>query len=117
MRKSMILLVATVALAGCSSDELVNSPKTRTDGEAPIAFSVEKKNITRATNLEDLGHYNFGVWAYKTGTSGSKNVMNNYLVGYSDGTAKGYEKSGASTWKNNAGSETDHTSPWFYENL
>ncbi len=117
MRKSMILLVATVVLAGCSSDELVNSPKTRTDGEAPIAFSVEKKNITRATNLEDLGHYNFGVWAYKTGSSGSKNVMNNYLVGYSDGTAKGYEKSGASTWKNNAGSETDHTSPWFYENL
>lgn len=117
MRKSMILLVATVALAGCISDELVNSPKTRIDGEAPIAFSVEKKNITRATNLEDLGHYNFGVWAYKTGSSGSKNVMNNYLVGYSDGTAKGYEKSGASTWKNNAGSETDHTSPWFYENL
>lgn len=117
MRKTMILLVAAVALAGCSSDELVNNPKTRTDGEAPIAFSVEKKNITRATNLEELGHYNFGVWAYKTGSSASKNVMTNYLVGFSDGTGKGYEKSGASTWKGDAGTESDHQSPWFYENL
>ena len=43
--------------------------------------------------------------------------MNNYLVGYSNGTNKGYEKKGASTWDGSAGSETDHKSPWFYENL
>ncbi len=116
MKKPMILVVATVALAGCSSDELVN--RLKTEKETPIAFSVEKKNITRATNLEELGHYNFGVWAYKTSAvSETKSVMNNYLVGYSDGTSKGYDKSGASTWNDNIGTVEDHKSPWFYENL
>ena len=115
MKITMILAAAALVLASCSSDELINSPKTA--GDTPIAFSVDKKNITRATNLEDLGHYNFGVWAYKKGTAGTKIVMNNYLVGYSNGTNKGYEKTGASTWDGSAGSETDHKSPWFYENL
>ena len=115
MKKTMILAAAALVLASCSSDELINSPKTA--GDTPIAFSVDKKNITRATNLEALGHYNFGVWAYKKGTAGTKIVMNNYLVGYSNGTNKGYEKTGASTWNVSAGSETDHKSPWFYENL
>lgn len=114
MKKTMILAAAAIVLASCSSDELINSPKTA--GDTPIAFSVDKKNITRATNLEALGHYNFGVWAYKK-TPGTKIVMNNYLVGYSNGTNKGYEKTGASTWNVSAGSETDHKSPWFYENL
>ncbi len=116
MKKTMILAAAAIVLASCSSDELINSPKTA--GDTPIAFSVDKKNITRAseTSLESLGHYNFGVWAYKK-TPGTKIVMNNYLVGYSNGTNKGYEKTGASTWNVSAGSETDHKSPWFYENL
>lgn len=114
MKKTMILAAAALVLASCSSDELINSPKTA--GDTPIAFSVDKKNITRATNLEALGHYNFGVWAYKK-TPGTKIVMNNYLVGYSNGTDKGYENTGASTWDGSAGSETDHKSPWFYENL
>lgn len=114
MKITMILAAAALVLASCSSDELINSPDS---AGAPIAFSVEKKNITRATNLEELGHYNFGVWAYKKGTQGAQNVMNNYLVGYSDGNGKGYDNSGASTWKSTAGLDTDHTSPWFYENL
>lgn len=114
MKKTMILAAAALVLASCSSDELINSPKTA--GDTPIAFSVDKKNITRATNLEALGHYNFGVWAYKK-TPGTKIVMNNYLVGYSNGTDKGYENTGASTWDGSAGSEKDHKSPWFYENL
>ncbi len=115
MKKTLILAAATLVLASCSSDELINSPKTA--GDAPIAFSVDKKNITRATNLEDMGHYNFGVWAYKKGTPGTKIVMNNYLVGYSNGTNKGYENSGASTWAGSTNSVKDHISPWFYENL
>ena len=114
MKKTMILAAAALVLASCSSDELINSPKTA--GDTPIAFSVDKKNITRATNLEALGHYNFGVWAYKK-TPGTKIVMNNYLVGYSNGTDKGYEKSGASTWAGSTVSDQDHISPWFYENL
>ena len=65
MKKALFLTAAVIALASCSSDELVN--KSAASNEAPIAFSVEKKNMTRATteqNLEATGHYNFGVWAY-----------------------------------------------------
>ena len=119
MKKLVIMAAAVVALASCSSDELVKSP---VDGnEAPIAFSVEKKNITRATTeqtLEATGHYNFGVWAYKYGTSlTTQQVMGNYLVGYSDGAGKGYDKTNATTWKASTTSDTDHESPWFYEYL
>lgn len=117
MKKLAFLAVAAVALASCSSDDLVD--RSAAENEAPIAFSVEKKNITRATNLEELGHYNFGVWAYKYGTGlTTQQVMNNYLVGYSNETTKkGYDHTNATTWASEIGSETDHTSPWFYEYL
>ena len=116
MKKSLILAVAAIAMASCSSDELVSKPTT---GETPIAFSVEKANITRAKNLEETGHYNFGVWAYKykEGATTGAVVMGNYLVGYSDGTSKGYDKTNSTTWAGVAGSLKDHTSPWFYEYL
>ena len=116
MKKVTIFAAIAMTMVGCSSDELVNNSTENT--EAPIAFSVEKKNISRATNLEDLKHYNFGVWAYKVKGSNNQLVMNNYLVGYSNETIKkGYEHSGSTTWASAIGSETDHTSPWFYENL
>ena len=116
MKKSLILAIAAIAMASCSSDELVNKPTT---GETPIAFSVEKANITRGTQkLEATGHYNFGVWAYKykDGLT-TQQVMDNYLVGYSDGSNLGYDKTNSTTWDANAGSLDDHKSPWFYENL
>ena len=117
MKKLAFLAVAAVALASCSSDDLVD--RSAAENEAPIAFSVEKKNITRATNLEDLKHYNFGVWAYKykSGATTGALVMDNYLVGYSDGSAKGYDKSKATTWAGDAGTTENHLSPWFYESL
>ena len=120
MKKAIIFAAVAMTMVGCSSDELVNS--STENNEAPIAFSVEKKNITRGTTaqaLEATGHYNFGVWAYKykDGLTTQK-VMDNYLVGYSNETdKKGYEHSGSTTWASAIGSETDHTSPWFYENL
>lgn len=117
MKKTVFLAAAAVALASCSSDELVNNSAVN---EAPIAFNVGQKNITRSTNLEDAKHYNFGVWAYKTRTSGdptSQLVMDNYLVGYSNGSNLGYYKENASTWNGTAGEVTDHKSPWFYEKL
>lgn len=117
MKKVTIFAAIAMTMIGCSSDELVNNSTENT--EAPIAFSVEKKNISRGTALENLGHYNFGVWAYKykDGLTTQK-VMDNYLVGYSNETIKkGYEHSGSTTWASAIGSETDHTSPWFYENL
>ena len=119
MIKKLVSLTAIAAtLASCSSDELVNKP---TNEGAPIAFSVEKKNITRATtvkNLEETGHYNFGVWAYKYGTGlTTQQVMGNYLVGYSNGSNVGYDKTNSTTWASDAGTDTDHKSPWFYEYL
>lgn len=128
MKKTVLFALATITLASCSSDGLVNNSSSGdASNEAPIAFSVEKKNITRAgetstlTSLESTGHYNFGVWAYKTRASvdpTSQQVMNNYLVGYSNETDKnGYDHSGSTTWASTIGTEKDHTSPWFYENL
>lgn len=119
MKKQVLFAIATMTLASCSSDGLVNNSSSG-GGEAPIAFSVEKKNITRATNLETLGHYNFGVWAYKvngTNSLADAEVMNNYLVGYSDESAKGYNTNGVSTYNKQAGTLNDHLSPWFYEHL
>lgn len=117
MKKTVFLAAAAVALASCSSDELVNNSAVN---EAPIAFNVGQKNITRAEpqKLEDTGHYNFGVWAYKYKTDGTNQlVMENYLVGYSNGTNLGYDNASASTYAATAGTTGDHTSPWFYEGL
>lgn len=125
MKKQVLFAVATMALASCSSDGLVNNSSSG-GGEAPIAFSVEKRNITRTgetptttqKNLEATGHYNFGVWAYKykEGLT-TQQVMDNYLVGYSNGSNKGYDKTNATTWKESTNSVEDHVSPWFYEYL
>ena len=118
MKKVTIFAAIAMTMVGCSSDELVNNSTENT--EAPIAFSVEKKNISRATNLEDLKHYNFGVWAWKINGKNSladAEVMNNYLVGWSDGSTKGYNTNGASTFNASAGTVKDHFSPWFYELL
>lgn len=124
MRKVVFSVFAILALASCSSDALVsNQGAGCTDSGSPIAFTVNKRNITRGDenvtvqNLESTQHYNFGVWAYKTRTDASQLVMSNYLVGYSNGSNLGYDKSNATTWASGAGSESDHTSPWFYEKL
>lgn len=116
MKKVTIFAAIAMTMVGCSSDELVNS--STENKEAPIAFSVEKKNISRGTALEDLGHYNFGVWAYKYGEKlATQQVMGNYLVGYSDGKGKGYSNANVTTWAETIGTQDDHKSPWFYEYL
>ena len=120
MRKIFIRAVAVLALTSCSSDVLVdNKGADGTESQTPIAFSVNKRNITRAdaTSLEANKHYNFGVWALKTTDADSVMVMGNYLVGFSDGAGKGYDKSAATTWNSTSGADTDHMSPWFYEKL
>ena len=119
MKKTVFLAAAAIALASCSSDELVNSTAGDMNGESPIAFSVEKKNITRGTKFEELQRYNFGVWAYKVKGTESQLVMSNYLVGYSDGVGTGYDNSAVekSTWNASTDDVYDHKSPWFYEKL
>ena len=120
MKKSIFLaLSAAVALVGCSRQGLVTDP-TGNACELPIEFSVQKKNLTKVASLESVNHYNFGVYAYKVNGSNSladAEVMNNYLVGYSNGTDKGYDNSKATTFNGAAGTSSDHTSPWFYEGL
>ena len=105
MKKTVFLAAAAVALASCSSDELVNNSAVN---EAPIAFNVGQKNITRgdavtSSKLEDAGYYDFGVWAYKTKTGAFDLVMDNYQVGCSGYGS--FKKEGA----------TDGT--WFYDGL
>ena len=107
-----------MTLTGCSNDALVSN-QGDTNSEEPIAFNVNKRNITRAeaSSLESNSHYNFGTWAYKIKGATSMQVMGNYLVGYSDGAGKGYDHSASTTWSSASGAETDHLSPWFYEKL
>ena len=109
MKKVIIFAAIAMTMVGCSSDELVNNSTENT--EAPIAFSVEKKNISRGTNLEAVNHFNFGVWAWKVNGKNSladAEVMNNYLVGWSNGTDKGYNPNGATTFQKSAGTLKDH---------
>ena len=120
MKKILTRAVAALILTSCSSDVLVdNRGASGTENLTPIAFNVNKRNITRAetTSLEANNHYNFGIWAYKTTDADSVMVMGNYLVGYSDGNGKGYDHSASTTWSSASGADTDHMSPWFYEKL
>lgn len=131
MKKICLFAMAVSTMWACSSDDLVNETAGGKATQTPIGFSVQKQNITRAANLETLNHYNFGAWAYKV--SGNNNlpdneVMGNYLVGWSDGTSKGYNPSRATTFARLANNQSgydpstttnhdDHLSPWFYEYL
>ncbi|MBP3248640.1 MAG: fimbrillin family protein [Prevotella sp.] len=109
MKKILTYAVSALALASCSSDSLVSDSPV--NNEAPIAFNVGQRNITRgdvvSNKLEDNGYLNFGVWANKYKAADSKtgeSVMVHYLVGFND-ASKGYAKSEATT------------GTWFYEGL
>lgn len=116
--KQYILFAASAAvLAGCANDEIID--ENVMDGkEVPISFLVSRKNTTRASNLQSVGHYNFGVWAYKS-TDASHAVMDNYLVGYMDGpNKKGYFMSATDqTTLGDAASTANGTSMWAYEKM
>lgn len=81
MKKVFFSAVAVLALVSCSNDSLVSDSPAN---EAPIAFNVGQKNITRTEQaLEAAGYDYFGVWAYKYKTGSSPAlVMNNYKVGH-----------------------------------
>lgn len=119
MKKSMFLAAAALAFAACSSESLNEGTGENNEGkQVPISFQTQKKNITRATqNLESTGHYNFGVYAYKSASGKTtQTVMDNYLVGYGGATG-GYDHTGIENWASSAGTLDDHKSPWFYEKL
>ena len=92
MTKRDLFLVASAALlTACSNDfENVANEGNKTSQDA-IGFEIINRNQTRAgsTNLQDAGHYNFGVFAYKnTEGAAQQEVMKNYLVGYGQATNK-----------------------------
>lgn len=116
MKKSLFFLASLPLLASCASDELVDTsvPSVNGDGAAAISFTTNQKNITRAYSpLQNAGHYNFGVFAYKS-TDMVNPVMPNYLVGYYD-DAKAYQSTGT-TVGDQAG-QVDGKSYWMYEGM
>ncbi|MBQ0019462.1 MAG: hypothetical protein KBT39_02965 [Bacteroidales bacterium] len=114
MKKLMILSAAGLMLAACANESLVDNSVGQNGKEGPISFVMAQKNMTRAyTDMQKTGHYNFGVFAYKS-TDMVNPVMPNYLVGYYDET-NAYQKSGT-TW-GDAGGQEDGLSYWMYEGM
>lgn len=113
MKKSLILALAATTMAACTND-VDYSSSNQGNPNNTIGFQVLGRNsITRAQSLQDAGHYNFGVFAYKS-SDNVNNVMSNYLVGYMD-DAKGYEKTGSTTGDKSG--VADGQSYWMYEGL
>ena len=125
MKKYLLLSAVACTLAGCSNDfnpadVVVDKGSNTETKEAPIGFSATNKNMLRDANyLQDKGHYNFGVFAYKD-TDPDHDIMADYLVGYMDATGrKGYklDVNNQTTLQNSTGSENDNVSYWAYEKL
>lgn len=116
MKKSLFFAVAATILSGCASDELVDVsvPNTGTS-HSDIRFTISQKNTTRGySDLNKTGHYNFGVFAYKS-TDKVNSVMPNYLVGYYD-PENGYGTQTGSTFGDQDG-VADGFSYWMYEGM
>lgn len=108
MKKLFILAAAALMFTACSKDSEVVPSQEKNDNTA-IGFQVLNKNMSRATaKMEEKGHYNFGVFAYKNVAS-VPTIMENYLVGY-HGTNKGYHMESANQ-------TTFPSSYWAYEKL
>lgn len=114
MKKVLLLVAVTAAMTACTSDvDLGMQQANKENADNAIGFQVLNKNMSRAA-LEDEGHYNFGVWAYKS-TDQKNNIMANYLVGYF-GTDKGYQKFDETTTGGMTSSDK-RASKWGYEGL
>lgn len=127
MKKYFYLTILSALVASCASDgiieQLPENPNTPNGGsqvetDMPMGFVVSSKNMTRATMLQDVGIYNFGVFAYKSSET-SYSVMDNYLVGYMNTEKKaGYymTKENQTTLGDPNGS-TSGVSMWAYEKM
>lgn len=123
-------------LAGCTSDELIDKSQlgNAMNSDGRISFVKKNTNMTRATTYqraEEAGHYEFGVYGFKTDATNKwddeGDIMKDYLVAYGDnqtGNVKNYKQlaANASTYGEDAkeGIPTvtpDGISTWFYENL
>lgn len=120
MKKILLYAATATLLASCANDEIIDNGGKDAQ-EMPISFQVGQKNMTRTDKtLQETGHYNFGVWAYKN-TDVTNAVMDNYLVGYMDnGTVKkGYYMTAANqtTLDDDSSTTEDGKSMWAYEKM
>lgn len=118
MKKCLYLALAAITFAACTNDADY-SLSGQGNPDNAIGFQVMGRNtITRATSLNQAGHYNFGVFGYKS-TDEVNNVMDNYLVGYMDAVnKKGYfMTSNAQTTEGDPEGVLNGQSRWAYEML
>ena len=114
MRKLLLITACSALIASCTNDTELNGGNNSESKQNTIGFEVLHRNsiTTKAgkSNLQEAGHYNFGVFAYKNiSGSSSQQVMNNYLVGYK-GINVGYNLT-------DANQTTLSSSNWAYEKL
>lgn len=113
MKKVLIFAACLTTLASCMDTDFFDANTAEKSG--PINFVMQNKNMTRSyTDMQKAGHYNFGVFAYKS-TDKVNNIMADYLVGYYD-TEKGYGTQTGSTFGDQAGT-FDGQSYWMYEGM
>lgn len=96
MKKYLFLAASALALASCSSDDIIgnNGGGQQNVDNVAINFNSGTNNITRVTkegkNAADALNNNFVVYGYKTTTGDpatSSVVYDHYNVKYTDGTA------------------------------
>ena len=114
MRKLLLITACSALIVSCTNDTELNGGNNSESEQNTIGFEVLHRNsiTTKAgeSNLQEAGHYNFGVFAYKNiSSSSSQQVMNNYLVGYK-GNNVGYNLT-------DANQTTLSSSNWAYEKL
>ena len=67
MTKKLLYISMVLAFGSCASDSIVETSSSDQSGQkSAICFAVSQSNSTRATFLQDIGHYNFGVFGYKS---------------------------------------------------
>ena len=121
MKKALICGAALVALTACSFHKELDPNSGQTGKNGLIGFTVANKNMSKAS-LQDAGHYNFGVFAYKEGEE-TNWVMEDYLVAYHD-AVKAYQPSGSTVGDSDDPSDpniqngvVDGKSRWMYEGM
>ena len=104
MKKIYLLATALAALVSCTSDDFTGEKEgpIGTSG-ASINFNMNTPAVTRAEGSTAAGllNKNFVVFGYKTVSSSSQTVFDNYQVNYDDATGS----SAGSTESNSAGWE------------
>lgn len=126
-----ILLMVVVILTGCADDAIIDQSGLDNaglaEGKGYVSFVQRMGNMTRSTSVaQHVGHYEFGVWAFKGDTENEQcaggDVMDDYLVAYGGNSHYSPLAELAQTYGEDAGGvgatvPGDGISSWFYEGL